>query len=262
MSSYRYYYPYFVLVLSLSAFHLGQYIPKSLHYVGLFGLLVLFNIMLKEKISLQTSLMMFLWAAFAYFLPTEIVSVSAVYYFLIFLISSFPFLFNSQIQSEHFAYLKPKRFRPEVWPWIIMISSLAAIAIILWSLWPEHLIHVNKMIKGLKHYPKTIVYFFMIPFFSLLNGLSEEVIFRGVIFQLSHQLFKNRHLANFLQATGFASIHLVDAFPNNRSGYVITLVFGFFLGEIRYKTQSIWASYFVNVLTSMIVMYFLCRQYL
>ena len=74
----------------------------------------------------------------------------------------------------------------------------------------------------------------------LMAGISEELLFRGAIFQIVSKKIKNPHIAIWLVALIFSIIHF------QFSGFVPRLFLGAFLGYLLFWTRNVWVPVIVH----------------
>lgn len=77
--------------------------------------------------------------------------------------------------------------------------------------------------------------------FALLNGIMEEVAFRGIIMHGFDSALNNDGLSILLQALPFGLIHFAAGFPNGISGIFLTFIYGILMGIIRNLSKGMLA---------------------
>jgi membrane protease YdiL (CAAX protease family) len=88
---------------------------------------------------------------------------------------------------------------------------------------------------------------------AILPALGEELLFRGVIQQIFQKMFKSGHLAIWVTAIIFSSIHL------QFYGFLPRLLLGLVFGYLFYWGRSIWlpvTAHFINNAIPVISSYF------
>ncbi len=75
---------------------------------------------------------------------------------------------------------------------------------------------------------------------GVLAGVSEEIMFRGIIQKMLIQKMRNPHVAIFITAFIFSAIHLQFL------GFFPRLVMGMLLGYLYYFSKSIWVPIFAH----------------
>lgn len=141
---------------------------------------------------------------------------------------------------------------------LVVVMSLASVfMLIAWGYWSNSLGIGVMSIKSLTVYPRLITLGILIPAFALVNSFVEEAIYRGVMQQALINVFNAKVFIIFLQASAFASAHVVYGFPNGKIGYLMVLVYGALLGYLRYRTKGILAPYVTHVTSDLVIGYFL-----
>ncbi len=79
---------------------------------------------------------------------------------------------------------------------------------------------------------------------AVLPALGEEFIFRGVLQTLLTKWFKNTHLAIFIAAFLFSSIHL------QFYGFIPRLVLGLFFGYLFFWSKNIWLAVWAHLINN------------
>jgi membrane protease YdiL (CAAX protease family) len=78
---------------------------------------------------------------------------------------------------------------------------------------------------------------------ALLPAIGEELIFRGVLLNILNRLFKSGHIAVWVTAIIFSSIHL------QFYGFLPRLILGLFFGYLFFWSGTLWlpvVAHFVN----------------
>lgn len=142
---------------------------------------------------------------------------------------------------------------------ILATGFCAAVALILWAVWSDNLGIGLSIVKGLSQTPKWLILFVGIPIFALVNAISEEVAYRGVLQEALHRVWGRRlTLVLVLQATAFAAAHFAVGFPNGKIGYLMTFTFAVMLGLLRSRTKGILAPYLAHIVADLVIGYYLC----
>lgn len=94
---------------------------------------------------------------------------------------------------------------------------------------------------------------------AILPALGEELFFRGILQRLFHEWFKNTHVAIFITAFIFSTIHF------QFFGFIPRLLLGLYLGYIFYWSGNLWIPilvHFVNNGFVVIIAFISARGYL
>lgn len=75
---------------------------------------------------------------------------------------------------------------------------------------------------------------------AVMAGISEELLFRGILQNLAWKAFKNPHTAIWFAAFWFSFIHL------QFYGFVPRMLLGAMFGYLYYWTQNLWLSMFAH----------------
>jgi len=140
---------------------------------------------------------------------------------------------------------------------IATTSLLASAALLIWAHGSDNLGLAEEMVRGLRHYPKWLLFTFGIPLFALLNALVEELIYRGLLQAALQDIFRSRILVIFLQATAFAAAHFASGFPNGIVGYLMVLVYGIMLGYLRARSGGLLVPVLTHILADLTIFYFM-----
>jgi CAAX protease family protein len=89
--------------------------------------------------------------------------------------------------------------------------------------------------------------------FALLNGLMEELAFRGIILHGCESALNNAGAALTLQAASFAVLHYIGGFPNGATGVGLTFVYGVLLGAIRNRSHGLVAPVVTHVFADLTI---------
>lgn len=112
---------------------------------------------------------------------------------------------------------------------------------------PEWMTEAEKttevFIKGLLKTEYSYEFWFNLLLFALIPAIGEEAFFRGILQKQLMRLYKEPHLAIWVTAIIFSTIHFQFA------GFVPRLLLGGVLGYVFYFSRSLWASiigHFIN----------------
>lgn len=105
---------------------------------------------------------------------------------------------------------------------------------------PEWMIEAEKttevFIKGLLKTEYSYEFWFNLLLFALIPAIGEEAFFRGILQKQLTRLYREPHLAIWVTAIIFSTIHFQFA------GFVPRLLLGGVLGYVFYFSRSLWAS--------------------
>ena len=140
---------------------------------------------------------------------------------------------------------------------IVLTGVFSSVALILWAIWSDNLGIGLSIMKGMSHTPKWIIAA-GIPVFALVNAISEEVAYRGVLQEALQNVWGHRlGLVLVLQASAFAAAHYAVGFPNGKLGYLMTFGFAWMLGFLRSRSNGILAPYLAHIVADLVIGYFL-----
>ena len=144
-----------------------------------------------------------------------------------------------------------------MWVFVGVTGIGSAIGLILWSAWTDNLGIGVQMMESVAHLPRLVLILGLIPVFAVFNAITEEAVFRGVLFTALARSSESMLLANVVQAAAFAAIHYVMGFPNSVIGYVLALVYGLFLGYLRDRTNGLLAPVVTHIIADLVIAYIL-----
>jgi hypothetical protein len=107
-------------------------------------------------------------------------------------------------------------------------------------------LHVLIMRKGLLRLGPPLLLALGGLFFALSNGVVEELIFRGVLWDALRGAFSQVIAAVLVQAALFGLWHW-KGFPGGPSGMTLVFVWGLFLGWIRSRSDGMLAPFISHV---------------
>lgn len=119
------------------------------------------------------------------------------------------------------------------------IAVGSAAALLIWATWTDNLGLGKAMMENALTAPLWLVVLVGLPVFALLNAVTEEFVFRGVLQPALDKVGLPFALANVLQASAFAALHYEMGFPNGAVGYGMVFVYGLFLGLLRRRTGGL-----------------------
>jgi len=112
-------------------------------------------------------------------------------------------------------------------------------ALLIWANWTDNLGLGKAMMENALTAPFWLVVLVGLPVFAVLNAVTEEVIYRGVLQPALVKVGLPFALANVFQAAAFAALHYEMGFPNGAIGYGMVFVYGLFLGYLRLRTSGL-----------------------
>jgi membrane protease YdiL (CAAX protease family) len=191
------------------------------------------------------------------FFPVRLLNIPTLPFLIAILFSTLIAL-NFNYYSYWLGWLKCGKVNIFWWTLGGLVSIGSVCALISWAFWTNNLGAGTEFMKFSEFYSLPIVVLFFIPLFAIVNAFQEEFIYRGILQSGLEKIFyKNYILAIFLSSTAFAAAHVSYGFPNGKIGYVMTLVYGIFLGIMRIKTQGILLPYVVHVVADLTIGYVL-----
>jgi len=178
----------------------------------------------------------------------------------------FSVLFSSFIvylaQPSVIAWNRFGKIDAKTWMQMILSSICAVASLLIWAQWSDSLGHVASMIQSLKTAPFWLVALVLIPLFSLLMSLAEEILYRGIMLDTVEELTGSAITAQVVQAATYGAFHYAKAFPNGSVGFVMVFAFGILLGYLRRRTKGLLAPYLVHVAADLTIGYFLIFKFL
>jgi membrane protease YdiL (CAAX protease family) len=170
--------------------------------------LVLWAIPRRKLAAIHVSLFALVWTATAVFFPgsrvwpTKLLAPLAVYAFAAAL---------SAPLRETVGWLRPGRFRPQVWRWIVATVIVSSAALVAWVklTHPDLSVHLANIPDVPRWtYPLAAL------LFAAFNAAIEELAFRGIVMGSLDQTVGENRWTIGIQAVCFAAAHYVDGFPN------------------------------------------------
>jgi len=205
---------------------------------------------------------LFLLLSLAHFLaPSLVYQFPALLFWYILMISTLPVLF-CRVTRKALNWLKFGKVDRVSIALFLITSLLASGALLVWAHWTHNLGLAEKMVSGLRLYPKWLLIILGIPLFALLNALVEELIYRGLLQEALRDIFRRRILVIFLQATAFAAAHFASGFPNGIIGYLMVLVYGMMLGYLRERCGGLLVPVLTHILADLTIFYFMVIRFL
>lgn len=131
----------------------------------------------------------------------------------------------------------------------------SAVALVAWAFWTDNLGIGEQMMASVSHLPTAVLAFIVIPGFALFNAVTEEAVFRGVLYAAIARSSGSIWLTVIVQAFAFAALHFEMGFPNGWLGYVMVLVWGLILGYVRAQTRGLMAPIVAHVLADLVIGY-------
>jgi membrane protease YdiL (CAAX protease family) len=83
---------------------------------------------------------------------------------------------------------------------------------------------------------------------AVMAGLTEEFIFRGVLFSIFRRKIRNPHVVIWLVAVLFSAIHC------QFYGFIPRMLLGAYLGYLLYWTKNLWVPVFAHFLNNAVAM--------
>ncbi len=230
--------------------------PITFTYLGLLVLALVFNL----RGAFHIAFLMALWRTLHFILPGFLLSASAFYLALLFFISAAVVV--CVFPKEKLSWLRKGNVTKRDVTWALIVSVVSAVALILWAFWTNNLGMGARMVRGVSHFPKPLIFLLGVPVFACLNAFSEEIIYRGVLQEATLRVNIKPGIGILLQASAFAALHFLGGFPNGYVGYIMTFVYGTALGILRHKTKGMLIPYVTHVTADLVIMYFLCFRFL
>lgn len=142
-----------------------------------------------------------------------------------------------------------------MWVFVGITGIGSAIGLILWAAWTDYLGVGVQMMESVAHIPRPALILGLIPVFAVFNAVTEEAVFRGVLFTALARSSESTLLANAVQAAAFAAIHFEMGFPNGIVGYVLALIYGLVLGYLRERTNGLLAPIVAHIIADLVIAY-------
>jgi membrane protease YdiL (CAAX protease family) len=93
--------------------------------------------------------------------------------------------------------------------------------------------------------------------FSVLNAIGEEVLFRGIVWNLLDKVFRHDWAINVGQAALFGVMH-IHGFPRGWIGVLMAALYGLVLGEIRKHSGGLLAPIVTHAFADATIFSILC----
>jgi uncharacterized protein len=88
--------------------------------------------------------------------------------------------------------------------------------------------------------------------FAVINSIVEEIIYRGVLWNVFSQFFKSIVVVLILQAVFFGISHLYG-FPRGLVGIILASLYGVLQGLVRYRSQGFLAPVLTHILADVTI---------
>lgn len=161
----------------------------------------------------------------------------------------------SRATRATFEWVRWGQVSTSMWVFVGITGIGSAIGLILWAAWTDNLGVGVQMMESVAHIPQPVLVLGLIPVFAVFNAITEEAVFRGVLFTALARSSESPLLANVVQAAAFAAIHYVMGFPNGVIGYMLALVYGLLLGYLRDRTNGLLAPIVAHVIADLVIAY-------
>jgi len=142
-----------------------------------------------------------------------------------------------------------------LWPdratvWLIVVTVVgSAIALVVWhQLLRSDLSDLIAMIPAM---PALLLPLACLGF-AIVNAIIEELIWRGILWDMLAKVTSNAPLVIGLQAVSFGLFH-IHGFPRGAIGVAMATVYGMFLGVIRHRTQGLGAVVVTHVFADIVI---------
>ena len=243
------------LVATLLLLSLGTFLQSRWLVQGPSMAFMALVIWAKASDALPAALLLLFLYVGVQFLPDFVWTVPTAG-FLIPLALAFVFTYPSPAARKEWRWARRGRVDLGTWLLVAVTSLLSAGALLLWSFWTDNLGIGVAMLESFRGLPRWFLFFLGIPLFALLNALTEEAIYRGVIFEALLQRFRGKTwLALAVQASAFAAAHYLSGFPNGKLGYLMTFVYALMLGILRLRSGGLLAPFVAHVVADLVIGY-------
>lgn len=172
------------------------------------------------------------------------------------IVASFLIILPFRAARNWSRWAKRGRLTPIIALSIVGIGIISSAALILWARWTDNFGLAVSMAAGVRAYSKILTVAVLIPCFSALNALVEEIVFRGVLQHALAEVFGSRHGVVWLQAAAFAAFHFAEGFPNGWTGYAMTLLYGSALGYLKGWAEGLLAPWICHLLADLTIFYY------
>jgi membrane protease YdiL (CAAX protease family) len=249
----------FLLLALVLMVHFSPDVSHGLIYRTGFGVVLAIIIISRQWDSLHLSLLLFLISITGVFLPGAVASVPSFKFLMPLAVStSFVLLFFRKRVSLLWARIGDIDRMAVLL--IIATGVISSSALLLWAFRADNLGAGIDMVRKFARFPKSLIFAVGVPIFALVNALTEEVVFRGVMQAALNAAFQRSYIVLVLQASAFAAFHFAAGFPNGYTGYAMAFVFGLMMGYLRERTQGLLAPYCAHVAADLTIGYFLCAH--
>jgi len=141
------------------------------------------------------------------------------------------------------------------WParatvWLIVVTVVgSAIALIVWHqfLHPD----LGDLLVMIPAMPALLLPLACLGF-AIVNAIIEELIWRGIIWDMLAKATSKAPLAIGLQAVSFGLFH-IHGFPRGAIGVAMATVYGVFLGVIRHRTRGLGAVVVTHIFADIVI---------
>lgn len=224
-----------------------------------FGILLILAVLVKDW-TISYLLLTFLGMELYWkILPETFHGLPSLHFLIPALVATLPIYFVRRSELSWLRWGKIDRLSAIM---ILGTSIVSAIALILWAFWTDNIGIGQKMVQSVANVPMPILIFAGVPLFALINAISEEIVYRGILQEVLTKKIRSQYFILALQALAFAAVHYHSGFPNGKIGYAMVAVYGVALGYLRQRTQGMLAPLLAHICADLTIGYFLIFYFL
>lgn len=142
-----------------------------------------------------------------------------------------------------------------MWILVGLTGIGSAVALLAWAAWTDNLGIGAQMMASIAHLPIVVLALLVIPIFAFFNAITEEAVFRGVLYTALTNSSRSITFSNIVQAAAFAAFHFEMGFPNGWLGYAMVFIYGMFLGYLRARTRGLLAPVVAHIVADLVIGY-------
>jgi len=169
-------------------------------------------------------------------------------------ISTLLIAMSRETRSE-LSWLRLGEVTMSMWLLVGATGIVSAVGLVVWALWTDNFGIGAQMVAGVSHLPVVALVLIVIPMFAAFNAVTEETIFRGVLYTSVARSSQSVWFANVVQAVAFAALHFEMGFPNGWVGYGMLTVYALVLGYLRIQTGGLLASVVAHIIADLVIGY-------
>ena len=220
-----------------------------------FALFLLFTLAYRRWHVLHFALLFLLMNLNSYYFPAFMRHLPVVSFLAPLLISTFFILPFFGLRAP-LSWAGMGGISPVIAVVILSTGLLSSAALVLWAKWSGNIDASIRIATQFSALPRWLFFVIAAPLFAVCNAFAEEAVYRGVLQETLSRVFDRRLVILILQASAFAAAHYEAGFPNGISGYLMVIIYGLVLGDLRIRTGGMLAPFLTHVLADLTIGYY------